>query len=108
MCTFDHQIVSVYNAMKAPITNEQVVPYSTEPQSIFCCKERLKIEVPNGAMNKGINASVAPYTANIRPTSSESTIFVITDLTTADGTTRKTPNTDASHINQLSTKCKRI
>merc|ERR1719270_19970 len=52
-------------------------------------------------MNKGINASVAPYTANIRPTSSESTIFVITDLTTAEGTTRKTPNTDASHINQL-------
>ena len=87
--------------MKAASTNEQVVPYNTDPQSIFCCKERLKIEVPKGDMNNGIKASVAPYIAKIRPISSGSTTLVITDLATAEGTTRRTPKTDAIHINQL-------
>ena len=100
-CSFDDQIISTYIEINAATTNIDVVPYNTNPESIWVFNVKLKTAVPNCDINKGIIASVAPYTANTRPSSSGSTTLAATDLATAAGTTRNIPKTDDAHNNQL-------
>ena len=57
--------------------------------------------VPNGAIKRGDNPSVAEYTAKTRPSSSGSTTLAATDLAIAEGNIRNMPSPDASQTNQL-------